>query len=159
MKFHTRKHSQEVTAQIGEVSPCFATPKKLERMTSDALRVEVITPGGLEMKHGALFDYLIRMRGLPMRWTTYLAECDASHRFVDVQLKGPYSFWHHTHTFEPTPNGNLIQDEVRSGMPFGLVGALAHALVFRKDLDLVFSCRRDIIREIFGAVSAPTGRT
>lgn len=159
MKTHTIKHSQEVPALIGEVWPFFASPSNLERMTPDALRMEVITPGGLEMKEVALFDYVIRMRGLPMRWTTCMAECDALHRFVDVQLKGPYSFWHHTHTFEPTPNGTLIRDEVRYAMPFGPLGALAHALVVRQDLDHVFSYRCRVIQEIFGAVSAPKGAT
>ncbi len=153
MKVHMLESVQEVPAPIEEVWPFFATPENLERMTPDALRMGIITPGPLVMKEGALFDYVIRMRGLPMRWTTLITVYEPPFKFVDVQLKGPYSFWHHTHTFESTESGGTrIGDVVRYGMPMGPLGEVAHALLVKRDLAQIFAFRKKLIEDMFGVV-------
>ena len=53
------------------------------------------------------------------------------HYFVDVQLHGPYTLWHHTHTFEERDGGTLCLDEVRY-RPRG--GALVNWLFVRRDV-------------------------
>jgi ligand-binding SRPBCC domain-containing protein len=152
MTIHTLHRRQEVPAPLEEVWPFFATPENLEEMTPDALRMTIITPKPLVMKDGALFDYVVQTHGVPMRWTTYIAEYEPPHRFVDVQLKGPYSLWHHTHTFESLPNGGTaIEDTVRYAMPFGPLGAIAHALLVKRDLESIFAYRHKMIVDKFGA--------
>jgi ligand-binding SRPBCC domain-containing protein len=152
MTIHTLHRRQEVPAPLEEVWPFFATPENLEEMTPDALRMTIITPKPLVMKDGALFDYVVQTHGVPMRWTTYIADYAPPHRFVDVQLKGPYSLWHHTHTFESLPNGGTaIEDTVRYAMPFGPLGAIAHALLVKRDLESIFAYRHKMIVDKFGA--------
>ncbi|MFM1919363.1 MAG: hypothetical protein RLZZ303_997 [Candidatus Hydrogenedentota bacterium] len=153
MKLLKLESTQEVPAPLEEVWPFFATPANLERMTPDTLRMGIITPGELVMKEGALFDYVIRMRGVPMRWTTLITACEPPHRFIDVQLRGPYSYWHHTHTFERREGGGtILRDEVLYGMPFGPLGLVAHALMVKRDLNQIFQYRRKVIEDLFGVV-------
>jgi ligand-binding SRPBCC domain-containing protein len=83
-----------------------------------------------------------------MRWTTCISEYDPPHRFVDVQLKGPYSFWHHTHTFEAKGEGTLIRDEVRYALPFGPLGEIAHAMMVKRQLNTIFNFRRGYLDAI-----------
>ncbi len=151
MGLYTLERTQEVPKPLEEVWPDFATPENLEPMTPDSLRMRIITPPPLQMREGALFDYIVTTHGVPMRWTTLITDYEPPHRFVDVQLRGPYSFWHHTHTFARTASGGtLIGDCVRYMMPMGPLGDIAHALVVKRDLEQIFAFRRKMITDLFG---------
>jgi ligand-binding SRPBCC domain-containing protein len=71
-------------------------------------------------------------------------------RFVDVQLKGPYQLWHHTHTFQPRDGGTHMTDVVNYALPLGPLGAIAHALMVGRDVEGIFDFRREKIQRIFG---------
>ena len=153
MKVHLLQRTQDVPVPIAEVFPFFATPENLELITPPGLRMQILTPMPIEMCAGALFDYCVTTRGMPLRWTTLITQYDPPNMFVDVQLKGPYSFWHHTHRFEDLGGGRTrLTDEVRYVMPFGPLGALVHGLVVRGDLEKVFAFRKAFIEERFGRV-------
>jgi ligand-binding SRPBCC domain-containing protein len=151
MGMYTLERTQEVPRALEEVWPYFATPENLEQMTPDSLRMRIITPPPLQMRAGALFDYVVTTHGVPMRWTTLITDYEPPHRFVDVQLRGPYSFWHHTHTFSRSASGGtIIGDCVRYMLPMGPLGAIAHALVVKRDLEQIFAFRRRMITDLFG---------
>jgi ligand-binding SRPBCC domain-containing protein len=101
------------------------------------------------MKEGAVVDYTIKIAGLSVRWTTLITLYDPPHRFVDLQLRGPYAYWHHTHTFEETPDGTLLTDEVRYALPFGFIGEIAHALAVERQLAYIFRERSAVIESLF----------
>ena len=107
-----------------------------------------MTPGPIEMRPGALIEYRLRLHGLPIRWRTTIAVWDPPHRFVDVQLSGPYRIWHHTHDFVPVGGaggGTIMRDTVRYALPFGPLGALAHRLLVKRDLERIFDFRREAV--------------
>ena len=69
-------------------------------------------------------------------------------RFIDVQVRGPYALWEHTHTFEPDgAHAVLIGDRVRYAMPLGLLGQAAHAVFVKRDLKRVFDYRERAVAE------------
>ena len=102
---HTLTTEQTVTAPLAQVSDFFSRPENLARLTPPHLAFEILTPLPVTMRPGAVIDYLIRLGPLPMRWRTLISDFDPPHGFVDQQLSGPYSFWHHTHTFIAVPGG------------------------------------------------------
>jgi len=59
---------QDLTAPRGEVFAFFSDPANLEALTPPWLRFEVLTPRPLPRGEGALFDYRIKVRGLPIKW-------------------------------------------------------------------------------------------
>jgi ligand-binding SRPBCC domain-containing protein len=128
-----------------EVFPFFAEARNLEELTPPWLKFEVLTPE-VSMKPGTLIDYRIKIHGIPIRWRTEITEWDPPYRFVDVQLRGPYSLWHHTHTFEEKDGGTLCTDDVRY-RPIG--GALMNWLFVRGDVERIFNYRQQKLREIF----------
>ena len=141
------------------VFPLFADAHNLEAITPPLLRFRVITPRPLVMREGALIDYRLRIRGLPIRWRTRIASWQPSARFVDTQIKGPYALWHHTHEFEPQPGGGtLMIDSVRYAIGFGPLGSIAHRLFVRRDVEQIFDHRAEVIPQLlasFVATSAP----
>lgn len=148
MKVHVLRQEQTLPAPIDDVFPFFARPENLGKLTPDFLGFRLLTPSPIPMHVGSLIDYVVTINGVPMRWTTCIAEYDPPHRFVDVQLKGPYSFWHHTHTFEPRGEETLIRDEVRYALPFGPLGEVAHALMVKRQLNTIFNYRRSYLAGI-----------
>jgi ligand-binding SRPBCC domain-containing protein len=125
-----------------EVFPFFGDALNLEAITPPWLGFRVVTPGPIEMEPGARIEYRLRLHGIPIRWRTTIAVWDPPHRFVDVQLSGPYRMWHHTHDFEPAADGGtLMRDTVRYALPFGPLGAAAHRLLVRRDLEAIFDYR------------------
>jgi ligand-binding SRPBCC domain-containing protein len=147
MKEFTLQAELWLPRPITEIFPFFAKASNLEELTPPWLKFEVVTPEPIVMRQGALIDYRIRVHGLPIRWRTEILEWDPPHRFVDVQLKGPYTLWHHTHAFDERDGGTLCRDAVRY-RPFG--GALIHALFVRRDVERIFAFRRERLLELFG---------
>ena len=131
-----------------EVFAFFADARNLEALTPPWLNFEVLTPAPIAMRPGTLIDYRIRVHGLPIRWRTEIAEWDPPHQFVDRQLRGPYTLWHHTHTFEERDGGTLCLDHVRY-CPRG--GALVNWLFVRRDVERIFQYRQQRMQELFGA--------
>lgn len=130
-----------------EVFPFFAEARNLETLTPPWLRFEVLTPAPILMRPGALIDYRLRVHGVPLRWRTEIAEWQPPQRFVDVQLRGPYRLWHHTHTFEARDGGTLCGDRIRY-WPRG--GALINWLFVRRDVARIFVFRQRRMQELFG---------
>jgi len=129
-----------------EVFPFFAEARNLEILTPPWLKFQVLTPHPISMRAGTLIDYRIRVHALPIRWRTEILEWDPPHRFVDVQLRGPYKLWHHTHSFEERGESTLCRDEVRY-WPRG--GAIIDRLFVRRDVERIFAFRHQKLLEIF----------
>jgi ligand-binding SRPBCC domain-containing protein len=85
-----------------------------------------------------------RVRFLASVWIS-ISEWDPPHQFVDVQVRGPYTLWHHTHTFEESHGVTLCRDLVRY-RPRG--GTLIHWLFVRRDVERIFQYRQQRLREL-----------
>ena len=142
---------QELPAPRDQVFAFFADPANLETLTPPWLRFEVLTPAPLPRGEGAIFDYRIRVRGLPIRWRTLIETYIPGERFVDRQIAGPYALWHHTHRFEDLPDGGTrMTDQVRYRLGWGPLGRMAAALWVRRDIARIFAYRRKVLSERFG---------
>ena len=157
-RIHTLERQQRIERPLAEVFPSYADAANLERITPPWLGFEVTTPQPIGMKVGALIEYRLGLHGIPVRWKTRIEEWQPPHRFVDAQLSGPYTLWHHTHTFRADgEKATILGDRVRYAIPFGPAGELARALFVRSDLERIFDYRRDAVAELLGrgAASAP----
>jgi ligand-binding SRPBCC domain-containing protein len=133
-----------------ELFPFFADAGNLDAITPPWLHFNIVTPWPIAMRAGALIDYKLRVRGLPLRWRTLIKVWQPPFRFVDEQLRGPYRQWIHTHTFEPRGGGTLARDAVQYAVPFDFI---AHPLFVRRDLEKIFAFRHAALRERFGGVA------
>jgi hypothetical protein len=150
MRVHVLERSQRLPRAPDEVFPFFADAFNLEAITPAWLHFRVLTPAPVTMAPGALLDYRLRLHGLPLRWLTRIEAWEPPLRFADVQVRGPYRLWHHTHSFEPDGDGTLVRDRVRYALPLGPLGELAHAALVRRDLDRIFAFRHAAVRARLG---------
>ena len=146
MSVHILAREQLLPGTPGEVFAFFSDARNLEAITPTWLGFHVVTPEPIEMGPGALIEYRLRLHRLPIRWLTRITAWDPPRRFIDVQLRGPYRVWHHTHDFSAAQGGGTVmRDTVRYSVPFDSV---AHPLVER-DLARIFEFRRDAIGTCF----------
>lgn len=142
MAIHQLERSQRVGIPVERAFSVYGDTVNLEPMTPPWLNFRVLTPGPVTMRPGTLLDYRLTLHRVPIRWTTRIETWDPPQGFVDIQIKGPYSLWEHTHVFEADGEGAcVIHDRVRYAIPFGPVGAIAHRLFVRRDLERIFDFR------------------
>jgi len=141
--FSTR---QLVDAPLDEVFDFFSDARNLGRLTPPWLSFEVLTPGPIAMAAGALIDYRLRWRGLPIRWRTEIEVWEPTRRFVDRQIRGPYRLWRHEHLFEEHRGGTMVEDKVEYA---AIGGRLAHRLVVNRDVETIFNYRHEALDRIF----------
>lgn len=129
-----------------ELFEFFGDAGNLEAITPPWLNFQILTPQPIEMERGALIDYKLKLRMIPIRWRTEITAWEPPMRFVDSQLRGPYKKWIHEHIFLEKDGGTLMIDKVEYDVPFG---RLAHALAVKSDLVKIFEYRYKVLAEKF----------
>jgi len=153
MKIFTLTNELWLPNPPDEVFPFFADASNLERLTPPSLRFQILTPPPIEMSVGALIDYRIRLRGVPMRWQSEITVWEPPYRFVDEQRRGPYRLWVHEHVFTPQKGtaqdgGTLARDIVKYGV-FG--GSIVQRLFVASELERIFEYRNAALKDYFAA--------
>jgi hypothetical protein len=161
---HLLERTQVVPRPRSEVFPFFADARNLEDITPGFLRFRILPPVPRPVRAGSRIDYRLSLFGVPLGWRTLIEDFRPEERFVDLQLRGPYRLWRHTHLFEEVPGGTRVTDRVEYALPLGPLGKLAHALFVRRTLERIFDFRRDRIAERFspagpGRPAVAAGRT
>ena len=150
MKLYTLNKEQVIYKNISDVFDFFSKPENLSIITPPKMNFNILTPSPIKMKKGALIDYTINIMFISMRWRTLITKYDPPYLFIDEQIKGPYSKWHHTHTFTKiNENETLIKDTVLYSVPLGFIGRVVHWIYIKRDLKKIFSYRKKRIQEIF----------
>jgi hypothetical protein len=153
----TLEHEQWVPRPLEEVFSFFSDARNLEILTPEWLRFEILTPPPIEMAVGAKIDYRLHWHGIPLLWKTEITHWEPPFHFEDLQIKGPYKLWHHTHRFKAIEGGTRITDSVRYALPFGILGQIAHAFSVRQNVEDIFKYRDEKVRALFGGGSnSPT---
>jgi len=158
MKTFEINMKQHINKPLEVVFEFFSKPENLEMITPKSLSFNILTPTPIKMGKGSLIDYTIRLFGIPIHWRTLISDYEPPFRFVDQQIKGPYTFWHHTHTFRLVEGGVEIIDQVKYSLPLGWLGTLAHAIWVRKDLEKIFEYRKTVIQKYFEIKNISTER-
>lgn len=145
-----RLHYQQLVPQpVEKVFPFFADEKNLETITPPWLNFKVLGKSTPRLQSGTLINYKLAVRGIPLKWQSVIEDWVPNEKFVDRQIVGPYSHWHHTHTFEPHPQGTLMTDIIEYRVPGGAIGELLGGWYVRRDLEKIFAYRRKTIEKLF----------
>ena len=141
MTTHTLHRELWVPRPLPATFDFFSRAENLERITPPWVRFRILTPKPIGMKEGITIGYALRIHGIPLRWLTEIEHWKPPYEFVDVQVKGPYRLWRHTHRFSEVEGGTCIVDIVQYALPFGPLGRLVHRLRVAQDLGRIFDYR------------------
>ncbi len=156
---HRLNATQHIPRPIDEVFDFFSRPRNLHRLTPSSMGFEYLTDDGA-MRAGLEIGYRIRpLFGIPVRWLTRITDFDPPHGFRDIQVRGPYRRWEHTHRFESVEGGTLVHDEVDYDVPGGPAGDAINHFAIRNELRWIFLYRSFAVRAALADAGPPTGRT
>jgi len=156
MTVHTITTEQIVARPRAEVFDFFSRPENLGRITPPGMRFALVSTDR-EMRAGLRLSYTLRPLPLiPSRWVSAITRYDPPSGFVDVQERGPYARWEHTHSFAEDAGGTRITDSVVYELPLGPLGDLVNALVVGPRLAAIFAHRRRAIEALLPVVQPRT---
>jgi ligand-binding SRPBCC domain-containing protein len=129
---------------------CFDLSLDVEVHTeSTGAREEII--GGVRsggMRLGDTVTWRARHYGIPFTMTSKIIELERPLRFVDEQVRGPFSRWHHEHRFSPTEHGTLMLDIVDYRSPLGPLGVAVDRLTLERHMTRLLRIRNAFLREL-----------
>lgn len=136
MATFTLERTQRVGVPREDAWAFYADPDNLEAITPPWLHFR-IDEAPVTLARGSLIRYRLRLFGVPIRWLTEITAWQPPRTFVDVQRRGPYLLWEHTHRLTPVEGGVEIHDHVRYRVP----GGTPVDLVVRRLLAAIFDYR------------------
>ncbi len=149
MNPHILEKKTVIRRSRSELFDFFSNAGNLNLITPPELGFRIITTLPLEMKEGALIEYVIRLNGIPFKWKTEITKWDPPNSFTDTQLKGPYRMWVHEHIFEDKGDTTLMTDIVRYLSPGGPFEIIPHKLFVERKVREIFDFREKRFNEIF----------
>ena len=150
MKVHVLKQQQVLPISLQEAWEFFSTPRNLNDITPAYLGFTMTYSSSEKMVEGQIITYRIRIAPLIyVPWVTEIKSVKQPHSFIDNQISGPYSLWHHLHQFEAVEGGVLMTDTVHYALPFGIFGAIAHRIFVKNKLQHIFQYRKTMLAAHF----------
>jgi ligand-binding SRPBCC domain-containing protein len=151
MRIYHLKRTQVLPITLAEAWDFFSSPKNLAKITPSHMKFKILyISGGQRMYAGQLIRYKINvLPNIPVGWTTEITQVNEPYHFVDTQVSGPYSLWHHQHFFREVPGGVEMIDEVNYAIPFGPIGWLANALFVEREVNRIFDYRFEVLEKLF----------
>lgn len=153
MKVYKIETVQQVQASIEECWDFFSSPKNLQTLTPDNMGFIIEDFDDKRMYQGQIIRYTLKpLLGIKVSWVTEITASIENQYFVDVQLFGPYTLWHHKHFFEPTEDGGTkMTDIVHYALPLGFLGQIMNGLIVKNKLKTIFDFRHKKIEELFNS--------
>jgi ligand-binding SRPBCC domain-containing protein len=145
------KKTQLLPVSMEKAWDFFSSPHNLSVITPPEMEFKILTTNLPDpIAEGMEIDYRVRpLLRIPMRWKSRLCEIENGFSFTDIQLKGPYSFWYHKHTFTPVGDKVLMTDSIKYKLPLGILGRWMHTLFVRKKLESIFEYRYKKLEQLF----------
>ncbi|TVQ80740.1 MAG: CDP-paratose 2-epimerase [Bradymonadales bacterium] len=151
MRYEKRFRSETwIPKPVEEVFSFFSDAKNLEKITPPFLNFKVLSQSTEKIQEGTIFDYQLKVRGIPLKWRSRIQDWARNQHFVDTQLKGPYAKWVHLHKFISEDGGTRMIDQVDYALPLGLLGRIAAGWYVDRDVKKIFEYREKVIHDYFG---------
>jgi ligand-binding SRPBCC domain-containing protein len=151
MKIYTFRSVQNLPITLDEAWEFISNPKNLKVITPDYMGFVTLSGDEKPLYAGQLIQYIVTpLLGIPMKWVTEITNVEEKHYFVDQQLFGPYSLWHHKHFVREIPGGVEMEDIVDYKVPMGILGQMVHPFLVKPKLNEIFEYRKNKLIELFG---------
>ena len=132
-------------------------PGAFERLNPPWQPVKVLSAEG-GIRDGATVSIRVPILGpIGFNWHLEHRNFIADKQFQDVQVRGPFVSWQHTHTIAAAGEGSELIDEIKFKFPGGPLGELINTLQFKHQLQKLFIYRHAVTKNDLAVIAAHGG--
>lgn len=151
MKIYTLHKTQKLPITLEIAWEFLCNPANLSKLTPPEMNMKIISGADRPMYAGQVLQYNVTpLAGLKTKWVSEITQFEDRKYFVDVQLYGPYAFWHHKHFVNEIDGGVEMEDIIDYKVPLGILGQFVHPFLVKPKLDDIFNYRTQKLEELFG---------
>lgn len=151
MKIYTLHKTQKLPITVDEAWAFLCNPANLSKLTPPKMNMTIISMEDRPIYAGQVLQYSVTpLPGFKTKWISEITQFKDRDYFVDVQLYGPYSFWHHKHFIRAIEGGVEMEDLIHYKVPLGWLGQLVQPIIVKPKLEDVFNFRKTQLEAIFG---------
>jgi ligand-binding SRPBCC domain-containing protein len=144
-----------ILAPVERVFAWHAAPDALEKLTPPGEPVRVVRRSG-GIRDGEQVELAIGYPPFCIRWIAEHNGYIENRQFRDVQIRGPFAQWEHTHLFEADgPGACYLEDRIQYALPLGFVGRWLMGRIIERKLDRLFQYRHQITQKANQAANQP----
>lgn len=100
---------------------------------------------------GAKVTLRMKVGPLSQTWLAEHTDYQENKRFQDIQRRGPFSQWVHTHHFEARGDSTILRDEITYQLPLGPLGEAVGDRFVRNKLQRMFDYRHIMTKQDIAA--------
>jgi ligand-binding SRPBCC domain-containing protein len=149
----TFEHTETHPAPPARAFDLFRRPAERVRLAPPELHLHLVE-GPTELQLGSRLTLRGRRWGVTQRMVSEITTFENGVLIVEEQRQGPFRSWKHTQRFAPAPDGVQITDVIEYEPPGGVLGRLATAEVIHRELERIFSYRREKVTELLVEASS-----
>ncbi len=151
MKIYNLHKTQKLPITLDKAWEFLCNPANLSKLTPPEMHMNIISGADRPMYAGQVLQYSVTpLAGFKTKWVSEITQYEDKKYFVDLQLYGPYAFWHHKHFVHEIDGGVEMEDIIDYKVPLGFLGQLMHPILVKPKLDDIFNYRTQKLEELFG---------
>ena len=151
MKIYTFHRKQKLPITLNEAWKFLSNPKNLSTLTPKEMNFTIISNDNKPMYAGQVIQYSVTpIARIKAKWISEITHLVDGKYFVDLQLYGPYAFWHHKHFIHEIDGGVEMEDIIDYKIPLGILGQIVHPFLVKPKLEEIFRYRQKKLIEVFG---------
>lgn len=148
---YTFHRKQNIPLSLEEAWKFLSDPKNLSLLTPKEMNMKIISGADRPMYPGQIIQYSVTpLAGIKTKWVSEISQYEKGKYFVDIQLAGPYAYWHHQHFIHEIKGGVQMEDIITYKVPFGILGKLIHPILVKPKLEAIFKYRQEQLTKLFG---------
>ncbi len=139
-------HSSRIEQPLEKVFAWHTREGAFERLTPPWEHFKVIERRG-NIQNNGLVKIKAKIGPLSITWVVRHSEYVPEKQFKDLQIKGLFSSFVHSHLFEPFGTSCLLKDRIEYSLPAGPMGRMIARRIVDRKLRKIFDYRHRIIKE------------
>lgn len=145
---HVFQRTTILPADIDQVFAFHENPHNIRKISPFFLNVVDVQAKPVATQDTS-FTLRLRVFGFHLSWNGLWAEVNKPTLLTDTTAGFPFRKWRHEHRFESVAAGTRMTDSVTYELPYGPIGKLLGATVFRILFLLMFAGRHRATRNYF----------